>query len=67
MTTVNIIFTNAEANGATYEVTEVLNPEWKLPSPLYFVNRNQGDHDPRFFNIYVGEDKARAMSLAGAR
>ena len=66
MTTATIIFTNTEADGVTYEVTEVFNPNWELPSSLYFVNRNQGDHDPRFFNIYVGENKARAMSIAGA-
>ena len=66
MTTITTICTNTITNGNVYRVIEMLNPEWKPNSkPIYTVQRNQGDHDQRFFNIYIGEDREYALKLAG--
>lgn len=62
-----VILMNTEASGDTYRVTEIFNSRWEPRNvPLYTVERSRGAFDPRFFTIYIGEDRARAMSLAGA-
>ena len=62
-----IICEHIFTNGHEYRVTEVSNSGWQPAcKPLYFVDRNQGIHDPLFFNIYIGEDRVYAMRLAGA-
>lgn len=65
MTTATVIFENTSPEGHLYRVTEIFNPHWEpVCKPLYAVERNQGDHDPRFFSIYFGEDKEYALNLA---
>lgn len=65
-TTFTVIFTNTGANGHVYRVIEATSTEWgPALKPVYMVERNQGSHDPRFFNIYIGEDREYALQLAG--
>lgn len=63
-TKTTILATIDPRTGHEYRVDEVFNPEWETPKPLYFVERNQGAHASRFFNVYVGEDRQRAIALA---
>lgn len=66
--TTTTVFEGISPEGHDYRVTEMFNPDWQPASkPLYAVERNQGSHDPRFFSVYFGEDKAYAMSLAYAQ
>lgn len=58
----NVIFEAVSKSGDDWRVLEVSDTNGSLP--MYVVERNQGEHDRRFFIIRIFADKAEALRKA---